>query len=85
MELLKIKFFQWIGELAFWSSQNVYSSKLKKQSTLRMVRSEIRITTNDTENFTEVKTVQEAWECLNNYRSAWSRLWPWDWTPVRMG
>ena len=73
---------QWIGELAFWSSQNIYSSKLKKQSTLRMVRNEFRITTNDDDSFAELKTVQEAWECMNNYRSAWTRLWPFDWTPV---
>ena len=73
---------QWIGELAFWSSQNIYSSKLKKQSTLRMVRNEFRITTSDNDSFTEGKTVQEAWECMNNYRSAWTRLWPFDWTPV---
>ena len=47
-----------------------------------MVRSELRITTSDNDAFTEVKTVQEAWEALNNYRSAWMRIWPWDWTPV---
>ena len=46
-----------------------------------MVRSELKITMND-DSFAEVKTVQEAWEAMNNYRSAWNRLWPWDWTPV---
>lgn len=85
MNFIKLKFRnceQWIGELPFWSSQNVYSSKLKKQSTLRMVRSELKITMNDNDSFIEVRTVQEAWEAMNNYRSAWNRLWPWDWTPV---
>ena len=46
-----------------------------------MVRSELKITMND-DSFAEGKTVQEAWEAMNNYRSAWNRLWPWDWTPV---
>ena len=73
---------QWIGELPYWSSQNVYSAKLKKQSTLRMEKNQLRITMNDNDSFVEVKTVQEAWEAMNNYRSAWNRLWPWDWTPV---
>ena len=49
-----------------------------------MVRSELKITMND-DSFAEVKTVQEAWEAMNNYRSAWNRLWPWDWTPVSVG
>ena len=38
-----------------------------------MVRSELKITMND-DSFAEVKTVQEAWEAMNNYRSAWNRL-----------
>ena len=81
--ILKIvKYLQWIGELPYWSSQNVYSAKLKKQSTLRMEKNQLRITMNDNDSFVEVKTVQEAWEAMNNYRSAWNRLWPWDWTPV---
>ena len=58
MNFIKLKFRnceQWIGELPFWSSQNVYSSKLKKQSTLRMVRSELKITMNDNNSFGESK------------------------------
>ena len=47
-----------------------------------MVRNEFRITTSDNDSFTEVKTVQAARDCMNNYRSAWTRLWPFDWTPV---
>ena len=26
------------------------------------------------------KTIKECQEAINNYRSALSRLWPWDWT-----
>ena len=73
---------KWIGQLPFWSSQNVYENKLKNQSVMKVVRGGVRITTNESDAFTEIKSVQEAWTALNNYRSAWNRLWPWDWTPV---
>ena len=73
---------KWIGQLQFWSSQNIYGSKLRKESRMTMVRGSIKITTNENDSFSELRTVQEAYEALNNYRSAWNRLWPWDWTPV---
>ena len=74
---------KWIGQLAYWSSQNVYTNKLRKESFLKMVRSGVKITTNYSTTFSEVKSMQEAWEAFGNYCSAWRRLWPWDYTPVQ--
>ena len=63
-------------ELAHWQTINLATRK-EKVSRLVNGKDGVKLVGADKDNFKPLSTVLEVYDCLQNYRSVQSRLWPW--------
>ena len=63
-------------ELAHWQTINLATRKAKVS---RIVNSKdgVKLVGADKDSFKPLSTVLEGYDCLQNFRSVQSRLWPW--------